>query len=71
MKKIITLVSVIAFAVAANAKTSAELAAELDAAKANGVSMWVASTEVYQANAADIATLFETWKNTNAEALAN
>ena len=66
MKKIITLVSVIAFAVAANAKTAAELVAELDAAKANGVSMWVASTEVYQANASDVATLFEAWKNTNA-----
>ncbi len=66
MKKIISIISVIAFAVAANAKTAAELVAELDAAKANGVSMWVASTEVYQANAADIATLFETWKNTNA-----
>ena len=66
MKKIISIISVIAFAVAANAKTSAELAAELDAATANGADSWEASTEVYQANAADVATLFEAWKNTNA-----
>lgn len=66
MKKIITLVSVIAFAATANAKTAAELVAELDAAKANGASMWVASTEVYQNNSADVATLFEAWKTTNA-----
>lgn len=66
MKKIITLVSVIAFAVAANAKTSAELSAEYIAAVNGGMDSWNASVSVYQDNAADVAALFETWKGTNA-----
>lgn len=66
MKKIITLVSVIAFAVAANAKTSAELSAEYIAAVNGGMDGWNASITVYQDNAADVAELFETWKGTNA-----
>ncbi len=66
MKKIITLVSVIAFAVAANAKTSAELAAEFDASEKAGNTEWDAAVKVYQDNASDVATLFEAWKNTNA-----
>ncbi len=66
MKKIISLVSVIAFAVAANAKTSAELSAEYIAAVNGGMDGWNASITVYQDNAADVATLFESWKTTNA-----
>ena len=66
MKKIITLVSVIAFAVAANAKTSAELSAEYIAAINGGMDGWNASITVYQDNAADVAAFFETWKGTNA-----
>lgn len=66
MKKIITLVSVIAFAVAANAKTAAELSAEYIAAVNGGMDSWNASVSLYQDNASDVATLFETWKNTNA-----
>ena len=66
MKKIITLISVIAFAVAANAKTSAELAAEYAASIKAGNSEWDAAIEVYQNNSADVATLFESWKTTNA-----
>ena len=66
MKKIITLVSVIAFAVAANAKTSAELSAEYIAAVNGGMDGWNASITVYQDNAADVAAFFETWKGTNA-----
>ena len=62
MKKIITLVSVIAFAVAANAKTSAELAAEYAASVKAGNTEWDAAIEVYQNNSADVATLFESWK---------
>lgn len=66
MKKIITLVSVIAFAVAANAKTSAELSAEYIAAINGGMDGWNASITVYQDNVADVAAFFETWKGTNA-----
>ena len=66
MKKIITLVSVIAFAVAANAKTSAELSAEYIAAVNGGSDYWNAAVSVYQNNSEDVAALFEDWKNTNA-----
>ncbi len=66
MKKIITLISVIAFAIAANAKTSAELAAEYAASVKAGNTEWDAAIEVYQNNSADVATLFESWKTTNA-----
>ncbi len=70
MKKIITLVSVIALAATANAKTSAELSAEYIAAVNGGASDWNAAIEVYQNNSADVATLFESWKNTNAAKFA-
>lgn len=66
MKKLLSIISVIAFAATANAKTSAELSAEYIAAVNAGDSEWDAAVKVYQDNAADVATLFESWKNTNA-----
>lgn len=64
MKKLLATITVIAFAVAANAKTSAELSAEYIAAINAGNSEWDAAVKVYQDNAADVAALFEAWKNT-------
>ncbi len=65
MKKIFISLSLIAFAFVANAKTIQELAKEYQALRDSGETQWHASQAVYTANTADVATAFETWKNTN------
>lgn len=70
MKKITTIILAAVLTTSAFAKNSAELAAEFVASVKAGNSDWDASIEVYQNNAADIATLFESWKGTNAAKFA-
>ncbi len=65
MKKILLTIVITAFAFCANAKTIQELAKEYQALRDSGQTQWQASQAVYSANLADMATVFEVWKNSN------
>ncbi len=49
----------------AHAKTAEELIKELDAKITAGAKWWIAAQEVYDANSADVATAYASWKDSD------
>ena len=62
MKKIILSIMALALGVGAMAKTVDELVSETQKLMASGVAIYNAAEEVYQANQADVAEFYSTWK---------
>ncbi len=75
MKKLLKTLFIIHFSLficaLAHAKTAQELATEYDALRASGQDYATASTAVYEANKADVATIFESWKNSTSAKFAS
>ena len=71
MKKIIVSIMALALGVGAMAKTVDELVSETQKLMASGVAIYNAAEEVYQANQADVAEFYSTWKTSEFFAFGN